>query len=149
MKHKIHEWLRRYVPREIVGTITALAASLATYRWTGSEVASALAGTWGENLGFYGYGITKEVLHYLERHRDVQGYRRLFLVGYKTLRNMILEFGPAESLDSFIVRPALMYVSQVQLGPVAGTLSGKIAADVIFYALAVAAYEMRKKHIID
>lgn len=71
----------------------------------------------------------------------------VLIVGYKTLRNMLIEFGPSETLDSFILRPALMYAAQLQWGIGLGTLAGKLAADVVFFGLAILAFEMRKRYV--
>ncbi len=63
-----------------------------------------------------------------------------------TLRNLSLEFGPAELLDSFLVRPLAMYLGPIVVGSLtAGVILGKIAADVVFYTLAIVGYEFGKK----
>ena len=58
------------------------------------------------------------------------------------------EFGPAEILDFFLVRPAFMYAGPLLVGGVmAGLVLGKIAADVVFYtaaALTVSALARRR-----
>jgi hypothetical protein len=45
--------LRRYLPVELVCTVTALLGAWAA-ALTGSPAAVAVAGAWGENVGFYG-----------------------------------------------------------------------------------------------
>lgn len=65
-----------------------------------------------------------------------------------TLRNLVLEFGFAEALDTLLLRPTLMYlaaqlVSDLRLG----VILGKLAADVIFYVPAITAYELRRRYL--
>lgn len=55
----------------------------------------------------------------------------------------VVEFGPAEILDTVLIRPAAMYLASWATGNVVvGVLIGKVAADVIFYGLAITSYEM-------
>ncbi|MFT7616336.1 MAG: hypothetical protein ACI8Y7_001167 [Candidatus Woesearchaeota archaeon] len=66
------------------------------------------------------------------------------------VRNLLVEFGFSETLDSFIVRPFLMWFFQVWFGNVAlGLLVGNILADVSFYIPTIISYELRKKHLKD
>jgi hypothetical protein len=124
-------WLRRYLPAELLGTPTALLCAWLVATLTGSPAAAAVAGTWGENLGFYGIMLGREL--------GRQGVRALPSI----LRDLVLEFGPAEALDSMLLRPALMYAGVTLASSTAlGIIAGKIAADVCFYAPAIASYEL-------
>ena len=52
----------------------------------------------------------------------------------------------AEVGDTVFVRPLLMYAFVAPLGGLLpGVIAGKIAADIVFYALAVPAYELRER----
>jgi hypothetical protein len=63
-----------------------------------------------------------------------------------TARDLTVEFGPAEVFDSVLLRPLLMYAGPVVTGQfIAGTLLGKLLADVAFYAFAITGYEVRKR----
>ena len=54
MRAKAREWLLRYLPAECVAIVGAIAAGLLV-GWSGGDTALiALAGTWGENAGYYG-----------------------------------------------------------------------------------------------
>jgi hypothetical protein len=77
--------------------------------------------------------------------RDLASTRgRVVLV----LRDLVLEFGLAEALDTLLVRPALMYAAGRLLSDaLLGVFVGKLAADVIFYFPTIAAYELRRKYI--
>ena len=130
-------WLYRYLPAEIVGTAAALAAALIA---TGEGVASAVvAATWAESLGFYGFVTGREL-------RRTHGPRWTPGALVLALRGVVAEFGVAEAADTIFVRPALMYAFVDPLGGVLpGVIAGKLAADLVFYGLAVPAYELRER----
>ena len=141
MRRKLKIWTKRYLPAEIFGTLGAIVFPTLASFLTANVVVIAFVGTWGENVGFYGTMLFQEM-----RESKHQGFKAL----RKSLRNIFLEFGVAETVDSLFLRPAVMfftvsYFDNLQLGlPV-----GKIAADVIFYIPAVISYELRKKHLGD
>ena len=59
---------------------------------------------------------------------------------------MVLEFGTAEFLDSFVIRPFTMYIFPLLThNLVLGLLVGKFVADIIFYIPTIIAYELRVK----
>lgn len=127
-------WLRRYLPAELVCTPCALLCGIATAELTGSLAAAAVATTWGENLGFYGVMLGRE----LARRRD---FRALPAI----LRDLFIEFGPAEALDSFLVRPASVYAGlALAPHPALGMLAGKIVADLSFYTPAILTHELQR-----
>jgi len=149
MKHKLKKWIKRYLPAEIVCTITAILSSSLAFALTGSHVITALAGTWGENLGYYGFMAIRDVMVSRRQHQAKKtkyGFRSFT----KNIRNLVLEFGFAEALDSFLLRPFFMYIFLVILGNIpTGILLGKIAADITFYIPTIIAYELREKHLKD
>jgi hypothetical protein len=58
------------------------------------------------------------------------------------LRSVAVEFGPAELIDSILVRPLAFYVGPIMFGNVlVGWIFGKLVSDVAFYACAVFSYE--------
>ncbi len=141
MKHKVREWGRRYVPAEILGTILAMAAAGFAFYTTQNSIITAYAGTWGENLGYYSSIIVRDASN--ARKRGKFSIRKI-------IRNLIIEFGPAETLDSFIVRPFCMFVFPIMLNNLPlGILVGKLAADVVFYIPTIISYETKKKYIKD
>ena len=126
-----------------MGTVTALAGSFALFRWTGSELAAAYGGALGENVGFYGTMLLREFradarsagaagTHYGARAAAVTGAK------------LLLEFGPAELLDSLLIRPLTMGLATRFLGGGAGVIVGKLAADVTFYLPVIVSYELRQ-----
>jgi len=126
-------WLRRYAPAEIVATLGALLAAGAASRY-GSAAVIALAGVLGETVAFYGYLFVRDLRSWPDGPTNaVSG----------TVHGLLLEFGPAELSDTLLVRPLAMYLGPFVLGGVTtGILAGKVAADVVFYALAVLGYEL-------
>jgi len=147
MKKKIKEWLKRYLIAEIACLITALIASFLAIFLTGNRIIIAYAGTFGENIGFYGTISTRDIIRSIREHKSVSKTYGInsFL---KNLRNLLVEFGPSEALDSFVVRPFCLYIFPLLLGSFAvGIVVGKLVADVVFYAFTIIAYELRKKHL--
>jgi hypothetical protein len=148
VRRKLQEWLGRYLPAEVLGTVAALTAALTVHAASGSLVSAAIAGSIGESVGYYGCMAVREALHHDSRHRHHGRPKRLWLTGTRTVRDLLIEFGPAELVDSFLVRPLFMYLMPSLLDNVAaGILVGKLAADVIFYGLAISAYELKQQYL--
>ena len=140
------EWLKRYLPAEILGTILAVIVASITYAQSGSYVAAAAAGWFAEGIGFYGYFISLELLTNAAVYRHLRPFKRIVLATTVASTNLLVEFLPAELLDNFIIRPYLMYLIPQYVHPYwLGFLVGKLSADVIFYALAIVGYESRKR----
>ena len=99
----------------------------------------------GENIGYYGQILYTDIKARKEKDEKIT------LIGLlKVLRNTVIEFGPGEYLDSFIIRPAAMYFFPRVTGSVVlGLFLGKISADVTFYLPTIFAYEFRKKRFKD
>ena len=147
MNSKIKEWIKRYLPAEIVATFTAILISTIVYLLTKNPIITALAGTWGENLGYYGFLSIREVVQSKKQHK-LDNKRYGVLSFFKNIRNLVLEFGFSEILDSFLIRPFAMYTFLLLVGnPQLGIFLGKISADIIFYIPTIIAYELRKKHL--
>jgi hypothetical protein len=65
------------------------------------------------------------------------------------LRSLTVEFGPAELVDSLMVRPMLIYVAPALLGNVVfGWIVGGFVADVAFYLCAIFSYERFKGLVV-
>ena len=124
-------WLRRYMPAELVCTATGLLGAWIAAVLTGSPAVIAIAGTLGENVGFYGMMLGREIAQ--------RGARSLSAI----IRDLMLEFGLAEALDFLLLRPALMYGGQMLAANTAlGVVAGKLVADVLFYVPAIISYEL-------
>jgi hypothetical protein len=146
LKTKTKEWLRRYIPAEILGTIFSLIAAWVAYSHTHSFIAAAASGWVGEGSGFYGYFITTELLLNAKHYKDHSLIKRVSLAITKASTNLLVEFAPAEILDNFIIRPFTMYSFPQFIHPYPiGFLAGKFSADAIFYIFAAVGYEARKR----
>jgi ornithine decarboxylase len=131
---RVRAWLARYAPAEAAGLGGALLAAGVADR-LGAPVVTAYAGAIGETLAFYLVIVTRD----LRRRAARTSIPR-------TLRDLAIEFAPAELLDTFLVRPAAMYVAPLLFGSVAvGIVVGKVAADVVFYSVAIVSSELLRR----
>lgn len=142
---KIKAWIKRYLPAEIAATLTAIIAGYLSNAVVKNDVITAFVATWGENIGYYGYIIISDITKSLAEHKNNQ-IKYTILSFSKDIRNIIVEFGPAEFFDSFVIRPfAMLTFTKITGNVIAGIFIGKIAADVIFYFFAIIMFELRKK----
>lgn len=137
------DWLRRYGVPELVGTVAAMLAAWAGDAGGAPLVVIAYAATIGENAGFYGTIVAREIAAH-RRDARVNGERYDGWHLWRTIRGLLLEFGPAELLDSLILRPLAMGLGVRFLGRQVGVVAGKLAADVSFYVPVVLTYELRR-----
>lgn len=131
-------WARRYLPAEIVGTATLFLASWGAMALDAGPLVIAYAATFGESLGFYavlGTGIHREL------RRTMRG-RSAAARLWRTVMLLVAECGPAELLDSLLVRPLLLMLSMYVLPGGWDLLVGKIAADLFFYVASAACYTL-------
>ena len=133
------EWLARYAPAEVAATLGAVLGASAAGRIGGATSATVFAAVIAETVAFYTVLFIRDLRHRSSARRP--GGRAL----WTTLRNLLVEFGPAELLDTFAVRPLAMYAAATVVGDMlTGVILGKIAADAVFYTLAIIGYEMCK-----
>lgn len=147
---RTRRWLLRYLPPEVLGTATGLLLAATAWAAAGGEgptalLAAAVAGTLGENIGYY---ALVSVRGFRARRRTGAAPGRAVVL---TLRGVLLEFGPAETVDSFLIRPMLFGAGPLVLAgagtPWLGWLLGKIAADVVFYAITITSFEFGRRLI--
>jgi hypothetical protein len=125
-------WLCRYAPAEAAGLLVALAAAAAVHPF-GVAGLTAFAAATGESVAFYAVVVL----------RDMRGRSRRRSTAGTLVRDVLLEFGPAEALDTLLVRPLAMYLATAATGNLTmGVLLGKVIADVMFYAVAIVGYEL-------
>jgi hypothetical protein len=130
-------WVRRYLPAELAGTTAAVVAAVVTAGAGDGPVA--VAASWAESIAFYTVMTAREL-----RRVDLVRQPKLRRA-FSAVRDTTTEFGVAEVVDTLALRPLLMYAFIAPLGTVAGVIAGKIATDVVFYTLAIAAYELRER----
>lgn len=144
LRAKVFEWVSRYGLAECAGITCALLGSFAVRHVTGSAVAAAYGGAWGETIGYSSVIITRD---FLSQARVARADRRAFGVhdvgGVVT--GLVAEFGPAGVLDTMVVRPLAMGIGARLLGPQLGLVAGKLAADVLFYLPVIFMYERGKR----
>jgi hypothetical protein len=142
---KIVEWGRRYLLLEIAGWVGELGGAALGYLWTGSLAAAALVATSGGLVAYYFPAYVMAVRWSIPktRHRPWaarQGWAHLLAV-----RSLAIEFGPAEAIDTLLLRPGLIYATPVLLGDVVwGWVIGGFLADVAFYVFTIISYERFK-----
>ena len=130
-------WLRRYLPAEAISVLAILVASTTILGLTGNIWLAALVGAWAEFLAYYGLFIARALW------ASKRVTPRAVLT---TLRNLVLEFGPAELLDSLLVRPAALALALALVPhPALATLVGKLAADIVFYLPTIVSFEALKR----
>lgn len=146
IKRKVKEWLKRYLPAEIVGTITAIGAASIAHLFYKNLIFTAYAGSLGEAIGFYSTVIIQSLLTKIKKNK-VENKQFTFSDFSRIFTNIVLEFGPAGIIDGLVLRPFFMFVFPVLLGNFTlGILVGKIIGDITFYCLVILSYELKKKH---
>jgi hypothetical protein len=145
LRTKTVEWLRRYLPNEIAGWVGELGAAAVTYHLTGSYAAAVVAGTIGASAGYYATAYANGIRWSYRAQSGRSRPMRLLVANGLAARSIAVEFGPAEAIDSIIIRPIALYVGPFLVGNVAvGWVLGSLAADVAFYVMAIFSYERFK-----
>jgi len=139
---KLREWARRYLPCEIAGTTCEMGGAAIAYAATGSVAAAAVVATVGASVGYYAAAYWTAVRTAYRAQPSSSRLRRGLVANGRALRSIAIEFGPAEVVDSLIIRPLAFYFGPILLGGVvAGWIFAKLVADVGFYVLAIFSYE--------
>jgi hypothetical protein len=127
-------WLRRYLPSELAGTLAGLLCAGVSAHLGGGRATVAVAYTWGECLAYYGLIIARGL-----RRRGAHALPSI-------LRELALEFGPAELLDGLLLRPAALFAGlTLAARPAVGLAAGKLCADIMFYLPAILSYELLRR----
>ena len=134
---RVREWIGRYLVAELAGLTTALLAAVAVTSWAPDRLAiAAYASALGEGVGFYAGFL---IVRYLREEIEGPPRRRIAVI----VAAAVVEFGPAEIIDTALIRPAAMFLGSLATGNVIiGVLIGKVAADIVFYGLAITSYEV-------
>ena len=113
-----------------------------TYGITGSVAAAAVVATVGASVGYYAAAYVAAVRTAYRAQLASSRVSRAFTANGRALRSVAIEFGPAEVIDSLIIRPLAFYFGPMLFGGmVAGWIFAKLVADVGFYVLAIFSYE--------
>lgn len=128
------DWVRRYLAAEVLSTVCALLAAWAAYLLTESLLLAAAANAASGSVSFYAVMLARAM-----RGRPARDLPAV-------LRDLLLEFGPAELLDTLLVRPGLIYLGMTLCpSPAVGVFLGKLAADLGFYAPAIVSYGLLRR----
>ncbi|KQO94453.1 hypothetical protein ASF30_20940 [Leifsonia sp. Leaf264] len=135
-------WVARYLAPEVLGTAAALLAAWGSFETTGSLAIAAVAGTVAETIGYYALILVRTA----RGHAAGNGPLATTVL---TLRSLLAEFGPAELVDTLLVRPALLWAIPTSMGatPLAWLIA-KLASDVVFYAITITSFEFAKRIIL-
>ena len=145
-KKKIKEWLKRYLPAEIIGTVTAVTAASVTHLFSDNLLFIAYAGSLGEGIGFYSTVFIQHVI-LITKGRSKENKTVSFSDFSKITTHIVLEFGPAGLIDGLLLRPFFLYLFPILMQKFTlGILAGKIAGDVTFYILVIFSYEIHKRN---
>ena len=146
MRQRIREWFNRYFWAEVISTIFTYLFSWGAGFISANPVAVAYAGTVGAATGFYGVIFARDIYLSYRKHEPGTIAAKTLLIA-KCLRNMGFEFGLAEVIDFFVVRPFFLFYGPVTLkNYVGGIMAGKTVADIIFFTISILMFEIRKKH---
>lgn len=147
MKNRAKEWIKRYLPAEIISIVVTLVSSLLTYKLTKSNLTTALVGTWVGNIGYFGTILLTDVFT-TNRELVLKNKPYTLKTFILNVRALFVEFGIAEFFDSLFVRPTLMYYLPIWVNDISlGVIIAKFAADITFYVPAIIAYELSKKKL--
>ena len=142
-KSNFKEWFNRYKYAELSATSAALASSQFSRIFDGLTTAYLI--TFSEYLAFYGVILFLTYNKLVKKNEQLNTKTTLKEV-LLLVRNLVLEFGYPAILDFFVIRPFCMYWMPILTGNYfIGIFLGKIAADSIFYSLAILNYELIKK----
>jgi hypothetical protein len=142
-KSNFKEWFDRYKYAEIAATSAALASSQFSRIFDGLTTAYLI--TFAEYVAFYGVILFMAYQKLVKANRLLDKRTSLKEILY-LIQNLLLEFGYPAILDLFFIRPFCMYWMPILTGNyIIGIILGKIAADSIFYGLAIVNYELIKR----
>lgn len=128
------EWLARFVPAEVLGLAGSYAGYLLCANAGLSPWIAAYGAALGENCGYYAAVFVRDGYALPAGDRNAG----------RVLRAMVHDFGLAELLDTLVIRPGATILAVSSFGHSWGIAIGKIAADAVFYGLAIAFWERRR-----
>jgi hypothetical protein len=129
----------------VAGTACEFGGAAIAYLMTGSVPAAAITATIGASMGYYAAAYAGAMRWLQREHSHRPWAQRITITNLLALRSVAIEFGPAELIDSILVRPLAFYIGPVLFdNMIIGWLFGKLVSDLAFYACAVFSYERFK-----
>lgn len=146
MKSKLNEWSKRYLPAEIVSSVSMLIITFLIFHITQNYIIAAFIGSISEISIFYLIIISIEIKNEsLKLKNKNKKYTSKHFT--KTLRNLTIKFGPGELIDPLIIRPFFLWlIPSYTSNYTFGIIIGKIIADILFYIPTIIMFELRKKY---
>jgi hypothetical protein len=144
-KQNVVKWLRRYGYPLLFATLAEFLSALLAYHLSGDLLLSAAVATIVWNLVFFFFIVYKEV-----KERRAKDGRITLVSIIKVVRNLIIDFGPAEYLDGFLFRPFLLVIFPMFISPYFfGVIVGLTVAEIVYIAAVLVSYQTRKKLLKD
>lgn len=129
---RVAEWRRRYGWSEAMAAGVAVLVALAALNAGASVPIAAIAATLAEAIWFYGTLTWRDLRR--ERQEAAANDASLPPKRADTLwRDLALEFGVAEAVDSLLLRPICYTAGLYWFGVAPGILAGKLIADLLFW----------------
>lgn len=145
MREKAKEWFGRYALAVTLGTAAALTAANISQYYFDNVVISAFIASIADALVGYGVLITKDI-----RERIKMDGKLTWTGFWKVVRNMFIEFGPAEYLDTYVFRPFFFSVFPLFIPHYSlAILLGSLTTEITYFIPVIFSYEMRKKMFKD
>ena len=144
-KYKIKDWEERYGLPLVASTVMAIVAANAAHILLDNLIIAAFLATWSDTITFYGIVAYRDLK--LRRRKDGELDAVSFL---KVFRNMIAEFGAAEYLDTFVIRPFWLSIIPTLISNYSlAILLGSLVANVTYFIPTIFSYEVRKRVFKD
>jgi hypothetical protein len=142
---RAREWFNRYALPEITSGFLSVFLATFTMYTTGNVIIAGYVGTLADNLSYYGIIVYRDL-----RKMHPKGKRIGFAEFMREMRNLLIEFGPAEYLDTIAIRPFFLILAPffIPVYPIA-IIVGGLLADFFFYIPTIFGYEFRKRTFKD
>lgn len=144
-KYKIKDWEGRYGLPLVASTVMAIIAANVAHVLLDNLIIAAFLATWSDTITFYGIVAYRDLK--LREKRDGE----LKITGFlKVFRDMLAEFGAAEYLDTFIIRPFWLSIIPTLISNYSlAILLGSLVANVTYFVPTIFSYEARKRIFRD
>ncbi len=144
--NKVTEWLYRYGPAEAVATFGGYMVAVFGNYSDYNTLAVSYVASWTDGVTYYIANFVREFFH----SRKTKPEYSLSKACYKSVRNCVVEFGPAHALNAFFFQPWGIYVATKYSHNVTfGFFIGTLISEGGFYFLVICAYELRKRYLAD
>jgi len=149
MNAKAKHWFKRYFPANLFCSLVTLVVAQTTFYFSNDRVLTAFLSSIIGTVFYYGFILTRDIIATVKLGK-IQAQKYSYKSFIKNVRNLVLEFGLAEVLDTFLIAPLFMFWFPVLFNNLTiGIIVGRYLADFIFYIPTIISYELRKKYLAD